>query len=299
MRNIRWSGVCTVLLSLSLVAVGQISQSDESQQVNLNGGTEHVYKRVGGKDLKLWVFSPRDMKGSDQRPGIVFFSGGGWRNQNPEQFAPQARYLASKGMIAVVADYRVSRVDNSGAYNGVTDAKSAIRWLREHAGELHIKRKALAAGGASAGGHLALSAAVLDGFDEPGEDQKVSSRPDALVLFNPPPKTFPDPEDVLTPQLKQIAAWLGPRARDISPIHHLAKNLPPTIIFHGKNDSLVPYAAVEAFCKKANDLDNRCTLVGYDGADHGFFNPGPNMKWYYETLSEAEKFLRSVGYIRH
>jgi dipeptidyl aminopeptidase/acylaminoacyl peptidase len=91
---------------------------------------------------------------------------------------------------------------------------------------------------------------------------------------------------------------LGPRAREISPIHHLGKNLPPTILFHGKADTLVPFSEAEMFCRKARELGNRCELVAFDGAGHGFFNPTRSTKWYYETLSGAERFLRELGYLR-
>lgn len=248
--------------------------------------------------MKLWVFSPDDLKASDVRPAILLFGGGGWTSESPLQFSPQARYLATKGLIAVVADYRVQGTNNTTPYELVTDAKSAVRWLREHAGELHIAPTSLAVGGGSAGGHIALTAALVDAFDEPGENQSVSSKPNALVLFNPVVNTSPDPQAVLSPQQQALMMLFGPRAREISPFHHLGKNLPPTIIFHGRADTLVPFSEVDAFCRKASDLGNRCEVVAFDGADHGFFNPARSPKWYQETLSGAERFLRDIGYIR-
>ncbi|MBN86612.1 MAG: hypothetical protein CL885_03730, partial [Dehalococcoidia bacterium] len=67
----------------------------------------------------------------------------------------------------------------------IEDGKSAIRWVREHASELGIDPNRLAAGGGSAGGHVAATTGVLKGLDNPAEDASVSSRPRALVLFNP------------------------------------------------------------------------------------------------------------------
>jgi len=285
----------------SVVASGQSSSpttSDASLQPSLTGATDFVYKRVSGAELKLWVFSPSDLNASEARPAILFFAGGGWTNQNPAQLSPQARYFATKGLVTVVADYRVRSTNNTTPYESVADAKTAVRWLREHAGELHIAPTSLAVAGASAGGHIALTAALLNELDEPGENQSVSSKPNALVLFNPVPNTVPDPQAVLTPQQQGFVALLGPRAREISPIHHLSKNLPPTIIFHGKADTLVPFAEAEAFCRKATELGNRCEFVAFEGADHGFFNPRNSTKWYYETLSGAERFLKNLGYVR-
>ena len=168
-----------------------------------------------------------------------------------------------------------------------SDAKSAIRWVRVHASELGIDPARIAAGGGSAGGHIALAAAVLDGFDDPNEDRRVSSKPNALVLFNPAVDTT------------SVAARFGDLGRDGSPIHHLGPGLPPTIILHGKADTTVPYTDVERYCAETTKLGNQCQLVGYEGATHGFFNP-PNAdaKWYRETLLEADRFLTRIGYLK-
>ncbi|MFN2531982.1 MAG: prolyl oligopeptidase family serine peptidase, partial [Pyrinomonadaceae bacterium] len=37
--------------------------------------------------------------------------------------------------------------------------------------------------------------------------------------------------------------------RELSPLHHVEKGAPPTIIFHGQADNTVPYATVERFAK--------------------------------------------------
>ena len=297
----RLAGILAIVLTASPLALGQVRPATPNPNLDasLTGAAEHVYKRVAGVVLKLWVFWPRALMPSEARPAVVFFGGGGWTTQSPTQFTPQARFLATKGMVAVVAGYRVRNPDNATPFESVADAKSAIRWLREHARELHIKPRSLAAGGGSAGGHIALTAALVNEFDEPGEDVKISSKPSALVLFNPVPNTVPDSQAAPTPEQQGMAALLGPRAREISPIQHLGKkNLPPTIIFHGKADALVPFSEADAFCRKAVEFGNRCELVAFEGATHGFFNPQYSMKFYYETLSRTERFFRDLGYIR-
>jgi predicted esterase len=41
----------------------------------------------------------------------------------------------------------------------------------------------------------------------------------------------------------------GCEPAEISPIHHVKKGAPPTIIFHGKADTTVPYATAEKFAR--------------------------------------------------
>ena len=268
------------------------------QPVTIDGAQSRVYKSVIGGELRLHIFNPPN-RGTTAIPAIVFFFGGGWTEGAVTQFTPQSSHLAQRGMTAIVADYRVFGRHKTSAFDAMADAKSAIRWLRAHATELGIDPARIAAGGSSAGGHIALAAAVLDRFDDTNEDRRVSSKPNALVLFNPVVDTTPEAAARAEALRQILPARFGDRGRDGSPVHHLGRGLPPTIILHGKADAAVPYTDVERFCSQATKLGNQCQLVGYDSATHGFFNPqSADGKWYRETLLEVDRFLTRVGYLR-
>ena len=49
-----------------------------------------VYKKIGDRELKLFIAKPADWKASDQRPALVFFFGGGWKNGASLAFASPA-----------------------------------------------------------------------------------------------------------------------------------------------------------------------------------------------------------------
>ena len=261
-----------------------------AQPLTIEGATSHVYKSIGGADLRLHVFSPPNQSASGTRPAIVIFFGGGWLGGMVERVVPQARYFAQRGMVAIVADYRVYGRHKTSPVEAVTDAKSAVRWIRSHSRELAIDPNRIAAAGMSAGGHIALSAAMFQRFDEPGEDRQVSSRPNALVLFNPAVDTTSE----------GLRRHFGERVTEVSPLHHLGSSLPPTIILHGKLDTIAPYADVERFCTQAKSRGLPCELVGYEGVAHGFFHPekDPQGKLYRETLLEADRFLTKIGYLQ-
>lgn len=142
-----------------------------------------AYKTVGPDTLKLHVFRPDGHTPDARAPAIVFFFGGGWNGGTPSQFYPHCVYLASRGMVAFSAEYRVKSRHGTTPFECVKDGKSAIRWVRAHAAALGIDPGRVAAGGGSAGGHVAAAAGVVKGLDEPGEDMSISSRPAALVLL--------------------------------------------------------------------------------------------------------------------
>jgi acetyl esterase/lipase len=267
------------------------TQAVAPQPATIPDSVAHLYKSIDGIDLRLHVFPASAQDSSGQRPAIVLFFGGAWTNGSVMQFVPQSKHLSERGMVAIVADYRVFSRHATSAFEAIADAKSAIRWVRSHAKELGVDPRRIAAGGGSSGGHLALSSAVLDGFDQAAEDRSISSKPDALVLFNPAVDTTH-----ATPAA--LAARFGDRAREGSPAHHIRSGLPPTVIFHGKADTTVPYADVERFCDASRRAGNACQLFGYEGATHGFFNSGRDGgKWYEETVLEMDRFLTALGYL--
>jgi acetyl esterase/lipase len=81
--------------------------------------------------LNLHVFTPPGHKAGHQRPAVVFFFGGGWVSGSPSHFHPHCEYLASRGMVAVSAEYRVKKQHGTTPQECVMDGKSAIRYLRE------------------------------------------------------------------------------------------------------------------------------------------------------------------------
>jgi acetyl esterase len=258
-----------------------------------------VYKTVDGTKLQLYIFTPKDHAPTDHRPAIVFFFGGGWTSGSPQQFEKQCQYLASRGMVAITADYRVASRQQAKPAQCVADAKSAIRWVRKNAARLGIDPNRVVAAGGSAGGHLAGCLAVVPGLDEPGEDTSVSAVPNAAILFNPALVLAPlDGMDFGKVGARMTPERLGVEPTVISPAHHVGSNAPAIIIFHGKADTTVPYATAEAFAKKMKEAGNRCVLVGYEGQKHGFFNerPGKN-EFFIQTLKQADEFLASVGYV--
>ena len=243
------------------------------------------YKRVGDVKLALHIFNPTDHKAGDKRPAIVFFFGGGWMGGSPSQFYGQSRYLASRGMVSICAEYRVNKKHKTSPRECVKDGKSAVRWIRSHAAELGIDPDMLAAGGGSAGGHVAAATGTVKGFEEDGEDTSVSCRPDVLVLFNP---VFDNgPKGYGHDRVKQY--W-----KEFSPMHNIDKGAPPTIVFLGTKDKLIPVATAKEYKERMEKAGVRCDLHLYKDQPHGFFNKAR----YYETVLEADRFLASLGYLK-
>ena len=304
-RFLRISSACALIL---VVASNALAAPEPAAPRRAGGGAyppklpearAEIYKTVGDTKLQLYIFTPKDHAATNRRPAVVFFFGGGWAQGSPQQFEKHCQYLASRGLVAITADYRVSSRHGVKVAQCVSDARSAIRWVRANAARLGIDPKRIVAAGGSAGGHLAACTAVLKGFDEAGEDKAVSAVPDALVLFNPALVLAPiEGRSLAGLEEKFTVERMGAEPAQLSPAHHVKAGAPPTIIFHGRADTTVPFATAEAFAGKMNAAGNRCELVGFADQRHGFFNYGrEGNRFFLETLKRMDEFLVSLGYL--
>ncbi len=246
-----------------------------------------IYKKVDTVSLSMNIYYPDDEELFGALPAMVFFFGGGWKGGDIKQFDPQALYFSKRGIVCIVADYRVSSRHGTTPFESLKDAKSAIRYVRSHAGELRIDPDKIIAAGGSAGGHLAAATALTPGYNENGEDTSISCEPDALVLFNPVIDNGP-------------AGYgyerIGEEYRDFSPLHNIREGAPPTIIFLGTEDHLIPIETAKYYKTAMERVGSRCDLFLFGGQKHGFFNY-KNREFYISTVRKMDVFLNSLGYI--
>jgi acetyl esterase/lipase len=258
------------------------------QRLSAQRDTIVIYKKIDTTELKLWIHYPKKVK--KRQAAIIFFHGGRWNNGTAEQFSPQSKYLASKGIVAISASYRLKNIHGTTPKEALEDAKSAIRYLRLNAKELHILPNKIAAGGGSAGGHLAAATFTSININDPKDAIDISAKPNSLVLFNPVIDNGPQGYGY-----EKIKSWFP----DISPMHGITKKFPPTVLFLGTKDALIPVSTGELFRDRIKEAGGQCTLFLYEGAGHGFFGwkEGKN-PYYVETLKQTENFLRQHKYLK-
>ncbi|WP_372743959.1 GDSL-type esterase/lipase family protein [Lutibacter sp.] len=250
-----------------------------------------LYKVVEGDSLYLHVFETKQYK--KPTAAIVFFFGGGWAGGHPKQFFQQSEYLSSRGILAISAEYRVRNVHRTTPFDCVEDAKSAIRWVREHAKELNVDPNKIVASGGSAGGHIAIATAIINGLENANENIEISSVPNAVVAYNPVLDTTEKGYGV-----KKVAG----RETEISPCHQVKPNLPPMLIFHGNKDKTVPYENAERFTSLMQKAGNNCELVTVANVGHGFFNGHFFRKqgddYFNLCMYDTDVFLKELGYLK-
>lgn len=243
-----------------------------------------IYKSTAKRNLHLHIFEPHGWKATDQRPCFLVIHGGGWTSGNPRRLYPLADHFAKLGMVGISLEYRLlSPQDGVTGFDCVRDARSAVRYLRDHAPELGIDPNKLIVSGASAGGHLAVGTALFEQVNEEGDPTDTSSVPNALVLLYPV---------IDTSAQGYGQAKLGNRWKELSPLHQVQGNVPPTILFHGTADTVTPYAGAVAFQSAMQRAGNRCELISGHEGKHGYLIF--DLPAYYQTLTRIKIFLSSL-----
>jgi acetyl esterase/lipase len=253
-----------------------------------------VYKTVGGVKLEAHIFRPVSA-GTAPLPAAALFHGGGWIIGEPGWMAGAARRLAERGMVAVAIQYRLSDQKTVTPLDAMADARDAMRWLRRNADWLGLDPLRIAALGVSAGGHLALSAAL---FDRDTIGGGPPAAPDAFVLWYPALALARDR------WVQRILLGRAPVA-SISPVEHVRPGLGPILILQGANDSLTPLADQREFCARVTAIGGHCTVQVYPGVGHLFMrNPWGEGDEPADSASRADamaralRFLEGLGYLR-
>jgi acetyl esterase/lipase len=182
--------------------------------------------------------APRGSSGT----AIIVAPGGGYGALAMEHEGRQwAYWYNAMGVTAFVLKYRLGPRYHHPIELG--DAQRAIRTVRARAAEFAIVPDRIGMMGFSAGGHLASTAAThfdAGKSDSPDAIERVSSRPDFLILGYPV-ISF-DPAVTHTGSLRNL---LGDNP-DPKLVENLSNELqvtaqtPPTFIFHTTNDNGVP-----------------------------------------------------------
>jgi acetyl esterase len=259
----------------------------------LKSAREEVYKSVNDTHLSVFIWTPpSDKRPAGPLPVAAFFFSSGWDQGQVAQFAPHCVYLASRGMMAMAFDYRVSSRHQAGPVEAMADAKSALRWIRYNAEALGANAAQIVGIGGSGGGHAMAAAALLPQFTDASEDGSLSAAPNALVLFNP----VLDTTSKYGFGLERFP--MAALAKEANLIRAIQKGQPPMLIMHGTGDRVVPYLGSQEFAKKYKKKKNVCHYHEFEGQGHGFFNFNLSFEMYERTLAAVDEFLVELGYIQ-
>jgi acetyl esterase/lipase len=178
------------------------------------------------------------IKSSAPRPAVLILPGSGYRQCSPREAEALALRFNAASYHAFVLWYSCEPRRHPVP---ILDNERALSIIRENAENWDLDGKRLAVMGFSAGGHLALSAAIFRKEDfafAPGINPD-NTRPDALMLCYPVISAGEYAHQGSFDKL--LGENPEPALRNLLSLeHHIDKNLPPVFLWHTYTDQSVP-----------------------------------------------------------
>ena len=234
---------------------------------------------------KLDVYVPRHAL--PDAPVVVFFYGGSWNSGAREDYNFVGEALASRGIVAVVADYRLYPQVRYPLF--LQDAARAVAWTKANIREFSGNPQRLYLMGHSSGGYNAAMLA-LDG--------------DLLAAAGMSPKDLrgwiglAGPYDFLpieNPAVRPVFFWPDSPPQS-QPINHVSRGAPPALLIAASEDDLVNPT------RNTGGLAHKLRAAGVPVQD--FYYSRPNHITLVATLSRPLRGLapvldQVVDFIKH
>jgi len=237
---------------------------------------------------KLDVVSPKNRIAGIKYPVVIFLYGGGWTSHSRREYRFAGEALASKGLVAVVADYRLFPEVKFPAPN--TDAALALRWTRDHIAEYHGDPDAIFVMGHSAGAHIGALLSL-----DPSYARAVGV-PDGTIkgfigLAGPYAMV---PSQVAS--VRDIFAGL-PDENVARPVRFVSTAAPPALLLYGLDDKTVARANAATLSDLLRGAGRDVTLreypdVGHAGLVIALVSPFPGRA---PVLEDAAGFVARIA----
>jgi acetyl esterase/lipase len=209
------------------------------------------YKKIGTRSLKMDIYHSKSL--IDSAPILIFIHGGAWKQGNKQDYLVYLIDFAKRGFMTASVAYRFSQEAPFPA--AVKDVKCAIKWIKSHSNDYFINSKKVAVIGGSAGGHLALMIAYSTGetyFMGECPADSVRSKVQATVNLYGPVDLTTD----FAISKNSVINFLGGNLQQFpelyfkaSPKNFISPDDPPTLIFHGTIDKIVPVSQSDSLKK--------------------------------------------------
>lgn len=177
---------------------------------------------------KLDVYRPTVMP--DNAPVVVFFFGGSWNQGSRSDYDFVGEALASRGIVTVLADYRLYPQVRYPLF--LDDGAAAVAWTRQHIAEYGADPKKLYLMGHSSGAYNAAMLAL-----DPRWLEKVGMSPADVKGWI----GLAGPYDFLPIDNRDVRPvfFFPDSPPDSQPINHVSKRSPPALLMASRDDNLV------------------------------------------------------------
>lgn len=199
---------------------------------------------------------------------MILIHGGGWSAGDKSDMNGFKDFIRSEfpNMAIVNMNYRLADANNQPYPMQINDITSVINYLKQER-NFYVIDDDFAFIGVSAGAHLAMLWSYA--FDADSNIDMVCS------IVGPTNLTDPEYLNNTNPELQALLDLYGVDAttdylEEVSPYHRVTNSAPPTILFYGGQDPLIPTSQGVDMHAKLNDLGVTNEFTLYPNAGHGW-----------------------------
>ncbi|MES2782736.1 MAG: alpha/beta hydrolase [Pseudomonadota bacterium] len=206
----------------------------------------------------LDIYAPTEKAGAE-RPVLIFFHGGAWRDGERDGYGFLGRAFAARGFVTVIADYRKAPTVRFPAF--VEDTADAIAWVHGNIAKHDGDARRIFLMGHSAGAHIAMMTAL-----DPQWLAANNLKPDVIkgVIGLAGPYDFLP----LTTESSKIALGQWPDLTETQPITYARGDAPPLLLLTGDKDTVVKPRNSRVLSARIEELGGKQSLKIYPGVDH-------------------------------
>lgn len=276
-----------VLFLIIVTAHTSFSQSERDLEIleQFPNKETVIYKIIEGDTLDMLLFFPKQ-EIKKKTPVVLYTHGGGWGGGDKYKvfkrpFLSALKQILDQGIACATIEYRLTRKEISTAFDCVVDCKDSARFLMKNSEEFNLDINRMGVWGGSAGGHLALMTGLASNDLFIGEPELKSYDPyfKCIVSFYPmvtftklelnEGSNFSKPSRFI-PMLGGLLKENMELARILSPVEHLHKSSPATLLVHGDQDNILPVAQSRYFKEIAEKKKSNVKYIEVKGAKHSF-----------------------------
>lgn len=246
-------------------------------------------------DLRADLYLPGSTDRGALKPAILVIHGGSWNGKDRrDQIERTAKNLARRGYIALNLTYRTTPEWQYPA--PLEDLKQAVKWLQANTETYPIDPHRIGVWGYSAGAHLATLLGLKPETTEGAIKAIVSGGNPANLMLYPGGKLVP----MFLGGTRDV---IPERFREASPVNHVTEQSPPTFVYHGQWDRLVPPEHAKQFIRQleAHGVPHEVYWLNFRGHALAYVFEGSSetaainfLDGVLRTESESSNWLRGI-----
>ena len=286
--------IILLMFSVNSFAQSSLSSGWAAEASSKYRISNQSYVTENGITVPLDIYYRRDV--DTPQPTLMFIHGGWWVGGSKNTQMMALLPWLEMGWNVVNIDYRLG--GEALAPAALVDSFCALRYISANAERFNIDTNRIVASGQSAGGHLALSVAMMTdaSFDSTcpeGETAKIAAVVNWYGATDVPDSIEGENRS------ESGARWFGNMQRDdalalaerLSPLNYVRDDLPAILTIQGDADTTVPYAQGVALHQALSDTNVKNQLLTIPGAGHGGFSTAEHRRIY----ATIQNFLDETG----